>query len=99
MAGGGLMTFVGLAYLVLEDFILSDVSSSKTKLKRLHTSRTLLGIQVNNPAFQRESGSLHSNTGWTHHSRNACYTLQRNFTAGQTWPSQGESDRGLVCSR
>ncbi|CAF3632497.1 GPI ethanolamine phosphate transferase 1 [Fusarium graminearum PH-1] len=46
MAGGGLMTFVGLAYLVLEDFILSDVSSSKTKLKRLHTSRTLLGIQV-----------------------------------------------------
>jgi phosphatidylinositol glycan class N len=47
MAGGGLMTVVGLAYMVLEDFILSDFTSFKTKSKRLHTSRTLLGIQVN----------------------------------------------------
>ncbi|KAF4982912.1 hypothetical protein FZEAL_1540 [Fusarium zealandicum] len=46
LVGGGLMAVVGLAYLVLEDFILSDFSSFKSKAKRLHTSRTLLGTQV-----------------------------------------------------
>lgn len=40
------MTVIGLAYLVLEDFILSDFTTFKSKSKRLHTSRTLLGIQV-----------------------------------------------------
>ncbi|KAJ4193396.1 Glycosyl phosphatidyl inositol anchor synthesis, variant 2 [Fusarium falciforme] len=46
LVGGGLIALVGLAYLVLEDFILSDFSSFKTKSKRLHGSRTVLGAQV-----------------------------------------------------
>ncbi|KAM0291823.1 hypothetical protein ACHAO9_003376 [Fusarium lateritium] len=46
MVGGGLMTVIGLAYLVLEDFILSDFTSFQSKSKRLHTNRMLLGIQV-----------------------------------------------------
>ncbi|KAJ4013897.1 Glycosyl phosphatidyl inositol anchor synthesis [Fusarium irregulare] len=46
LAGGGLMTVIGLAYLVLEDFILSDFTTFKTKSKRLGTSRILVGIQV-----------------------------------------------------
>lgn len=46
LVGGGLIALVGLAYLVLEDFILSDFSSFKTKSKRLHGSRTVLGAQI-----------------------------------------------------
>ncbi|KAJ4243585.1 Glycosyl phosphatidyl inositol anchor synthesis [Fusarium torreyae] len=46
LVGGGLMAAIGLAYLVLEDFILSDFASFKSKSQRLHTSRTLLGIQI-----------------------------------------------------
>ncbi|KAF5547923.1 GPI ethanolamine phosphate transferase 1 [Fusarium phyllophilum] len=46
LIGGGLMTVIGLAYLVLEDFILSDFTTFKSKSKRLHTSRTLLGTQI-----------------------------------------------------
>ncbi|SCN95791.1 probable protein MCD4, required for GPI anchor synthesis [Fusarium fujikuroi] len=46
LIGGGLMTVIGLAYLVLEDFILSDFTAFKSKSKRLHTSRTLLGTQI-----------------------------------------------------
>ncbi|RSL59987.1 GPI ethanolamine phosphate transferase 1 [Fusarium sp. AF-6] len=46
LVGGGLMVLVGLAYLILEDFLLSDSSSSKTKSKRLHSNRTVLGAQI-----------------------------------------------------
>ncbi|KAM5348499.1 hypothetical protein ACJ41O_008323 [Fusarium nematophilum] len=46
LVGGGLMVVVGLAYLVLEDFILADFSSSTSKAKRLHANRTLLGAQI-----------------------------------------------------
>lgn len=46
MVGGGLMVVVGLAYLLHEDFVLSDFGISKAKKERLHTSRTLLGVQV-----------------------------------------------------
>ncbi|KAF4453077.1 GPI ethanolamine phosphate transferase 1 [Fusarium albosuccineum] len=46
LVGGGFMAVIGLAYLVLEDFILSDFSSFKSKTRRLHTSRTLLGAQI-----------------------------------------------------
>jgi hypothetical protein len=75
MAGGGLMTVIGLAYLLLEDFILSDFTSAKTKSKRLHTSRTLLGIQVNRYFHLKGNLAAHFNTGWTYHSRNACHTF------------------------
>lgn len=40
------MVVVGLAYLLHEDFVLSDFGISKAKKERLHTSRTLLGVQV-----------------------------------------------------
>ncbi|KAM0438874.1 hypothetical protein ACHAPT_001635 [Fusarium lateritium] len=46
LVGGGLMVVLGLAYLVLEDYILSDFTSFKSKSKRLHGSRTVLGAQI-----------------------------------------------------
>jgi phosphatidylinositol glycan class N len=58
LAGGGLMTVIGLAYLVLEDFILSDFTTFKTKSKRLGTSRTLVGIQVRRYIVVSRTGQL-----------------------------------------
>ncbi|RSL73324.1 GPI ethanolamine phosphate transferase 1 [Fusarium duplospermum] len=46
LVGGGLMVLVGLAYLILEDVLLSNSSSSKTKPKPLHGNRTALGAQI-----------------------------------------------------
>lgn len=46
LVGGALMVVVGLAYLIFEDYALSDFSEPKAKKDRLHTSRTLLGAQV-----------------------------------------------------
>lgn len=46
LVGGALMVLVGLAYLIFEDYVLSDFSSPKVKKDRLHTSRTLLGAQI-----------------------------------------------------
>ncbi|KAK7415609.1 Glycosyl phosphatidyl inositol anchor synthesis [Neonectria punicea] len=46
LVGGALMVVVGLAYLVLEDYVLCDFSPLKAKRGRLHTSRTLLGVQI-----------------------------------------------------
>jgi phosphatidylinositol glycan class N len=47
MIGGALMVLVGVLYLVLEDFILSDFGrSEKPPSPRNHTSRTIVGIQV-----------------------------------------------------
>jgi len=58
LAGGGLMTVIGLAYLVLEDFILSDFTTFKTKSKRLGTSRILVGIQVRRYIGLSRTGQL-----------------------------------------
>ncbi|GAB1319051.1 Glycosyl phosphatidyl inositol anchor synthesis [Madurella fahalii] len=45
--GGALMVIVGILYLVLEDFVLSDFGwSEKPPASRNHVSRTLVGIQV-----------------------------------------------------
>jgi GPI ethanolamine phosphate transferase 1 len=47
MVGGALMVVVGILYLVLEDFVLSDFAwSKKPSSPRNHVSRTLVGIQV-----------------------------------------------------
>ncbi|KAH6997502.1 GPI ethanolamine phosphate transferase 1 [Ilyonectria sp. MPI-CAGE-AT-0026] len=46
LVGGALMIVVGLAYLIFEDYVLSDFSSPKAKKDRLHTSRALLGAQI-----------------------------------------------------
>lgn len=47
MVGGALMVIVGILYLVLEDFVLSDFGwSEKPRSSRNHVSRTLVGIQV-----------------------------------------------------
>ncbi|KAL2172034.1 hypothetical protein VTG60DRAFT_771 [Thermothelomyces hinnuleus] len=47
MIGGVLMVVVGILYLVLEDFVLSDFAwSDKPSAPRRHVSRTLVGIQI-----------------------------------------------------
>ncbi|KAH6856475.1 Phosphatidylinositolglycan class N-domain-containing protein [Chaetomium sp. MPI-CAGE-AT-0009] len=47
MVGGALMVIVGIVYLILEDFILSDFGwSEKPSSPRNHVSRTLVGIQI-----------------------------------------------------
>ncbi|CAM1511114.1 Fc.00g086270.m01.CDS01 [Cosmosporella sp. VM-42] len=46
LAGGALMTLVGLAYLAFEDLVLSDFSSPKAKRQGRHLGRTLVGSQI-----------------------------------------------------
>jgi phosphatidylinositol glycan class N len=47
MVGGALMVLVGIVYLILEDFVLSDFGwSEKPSSPRNHVSRTLVGIQI-----------------------------------------------------
>jgi phosphatidylinositol glycan class N len=47
MVGGALMVVVGILYLVLEDFVLSDFAWAKNPSSpRNHLSRTLVGIQI-----------------------------------------------------
>jgi phosphatidylinositol glycan class N len=47
MVGGALMVVVGILYLVLEDFVLSDFAwAKKPSSPRNHLSRTLVGIQI-----------------------------------------------------
>ena len=47
MAGGALMVIIGILYLILEDFVLSDFGwSGKPSSPRSHVSRALVGLQI-----------------------------------------------------
>lgn len=46
LIGGALMVLIGLAFLILEPFILSDFSSLVTPPPKKHVNRTILGAQI-----------------------------------------------------